>query len=256
LVHAFEHDRTEQRAGNHGQEQEGVEFERVGGDQAEVGAEGDFEKVDEEEKPGAGADEGEFRQADGEEVEDHQRAGGVGGHGGEAGKDAGEGDEPPRVRQARSQVAGVALAPELQDDHDEEDDADGALRVGVVEFAEGEAAEHDAEDHPGEKFPEVRPFGVLAEESDAEKIGADEQREQCTGGITRGQGVGKKRDAEDAESGKAGLGHAGEKRAGGEEGPLPRGQVHGVNMEMWRKFVAENVRKFGSKCSMATDYIC
>ena len=45
----------------------------------------------------------------------------------------------------------------------------------------------------------MRPFGVFAEEGDAEKIRAHEQRQQGAGGITRGQGVGKKRDAEDAE---------------------------------------------------------
>ena len=237
LVHALEDDRAEQRAGNHRQAQDGVEFQGISGDEAEVRAEGDFEEVDDEKKPGAGADERKLWQADGEEVDDHERTGGVGGHGGEAGEDAREGDEPPRVRQARGEVAGAALAPELQGDHDDEDDGDGAFGLGVVEFAEREAAEHDAERDPGKQFPEMRPFGVFPKNADAKKIGADEEREQGADGITRGQGVGKERHAQDAESGETGLGHAHEKRGGGEQGPLPGGQVHGrmVPVLKWRK---------------------
>ena len=121
----------------------------TGSDQAEVRAERNFRKVDDEKKPRASADEGEFRQADGEEVEDHQGAGGVGGHGCEAGDDAGERDEPPGVGQARGEVAGLALAPELQCDHDDEDDGRWLVGVGVVEFAEREIAEHDAKHYPG-----------------------------------------------------------------------------------------------------------
>ena len=73
----------------------------------------------------------------------------------------------------------------------------------------------------------MRPFGVLAENGDAEKIRAYEQGQEGARGISCGQDVGKDGDAEDAKAGESGLGHAGEKRGAGEQGPLPMVEVHG-----------------------------
>jgi len=71
------------------------------------------------------------------------------------------------------------------------------------------------------------PFGMFAENGDAKKIRADEQRQKRAGGISRGENIGKDGDAENAQAGEASLGHAGEKRGEGEQGPLPVAEVHG-----------------------------
>ena len=111
-------------------------------------AERDFEDVDEEKKPRAGSHEREFRQADGQEIKHHERAGGVRHHGRKSGGDARERDEPAGVREPRGEFAGLLSPPELQRDHGEQNSADGSLRGRVVEPVQRKTAEQNAEHHP------------------------------------------------------------------------------------------------------------
>jgi len=68
---------------------------------------------------------------------------------------------------------------------------------------------------------------VFVKNGDAKKIRAHEHRQERAGGIAGGQDDGEKCDAEDAESGKAGLGHADEKCGERQQGPLPGVEMHG-----------------------------
>ena len=72
--------------GADGGDESGVEEQRAAVDEAEIDAEWDFEAIDDEEEPGAGADEFELRQRHGDEEKRHDRAGGVRDHRGEPGE--------------------------------------------------------------------------------------------------------------------------------------------------------------------------
>jgi hypothetical protein len=77
--------------------EEEVELDAVGRDEAEVHHEGDFEPIQDHEEHGGGADKFHSREAHREEVDGHERTGGIGDEGGEAGEDAHGRGEPEAV---------------------------------------------------------------------------------------------------------------------------------------------------------------
>ena len=102
----------------------------VAGDVAEVELEGNFKQVDADEKPGTGADESVFGESHGEQIDDHDRPGGVGEHGGETG--AGAHADAEDFALGNFGVGGFAVAPEVDADHEQHDDADDRAELAVL----------------------------------------------------------------------------------------------------------------------------
>lgn len=75
-----EHAPPDQNAQRDERHQDDIQCERRTVDQAEMRAEGDFDHVDDQKKQRARPDELDFWQVDREQVERHDRAGGIGHH--------------------------------------------------------------------------------------------------------------------------------------------------------------------------------
>ena len=133
-----------------------VQKQRAAVDEPEMHAERDFEDIDDEKEPRAGADELVFRQVDGEEVERHDGAGGVGEHGGDAAPAAHEPGKAAGVRQ-RSKRAGRPAAQGLQHDHREDDPADDRPKARGRDEPHEQVASEDTGDGGREHAPDRAP---------------------------------------------------------------------------------------------------
>lgn len=215
---------AEEEAGGDGGDEQGVEGEGGWGDETQLGAEGDFREVDEEEEPGGGADEGLLGEGDGEQVEAHDGAGGVGEHGGDTGDEAHGPGEGTGVGYGLAEV-GVPIAQGLEQGEDEHDSADERAEPGRGQTTHPPPTRDHADECGGEGTADVGPLGVTAEEEDGADIAGDEHGEDHSGGGDPGEELGEEHDVEQADTGQAAFGDADSDGGEGGERPLAQGEL-------------------------------
>lgn len=177
----FSGDQTEQ----HGGGKEEVEEKSVGSDEAEGGTEGDFDKIDEKEKPGGGAYELVFRQAAGEEVNGHRRASGIRQHGGNARKQT----EWPCHSWMPSRdllEARGAFPGNREQEQCEDDPSDHGSEISRRDSRHDRPAEDDSHHGSREDFDQQVPDREFPEGPDGEEVGKDQHRQDDTGRFAGG----------------------------------------------------------------------
>ena len=228
LGDAFEDLPADEDAEDDGGEEDGVGGEGAGVDDAEVGGEGDFEEVDEEEEAGEDADVLAFVEAAGEEVNGHDGAGGVGEHGGDAGAEAhapGEGFVLGEGEEFLLFPVEEEFEGEEGDDEPADDDAGG----GVVDEVEAPPAGDDAEDGGWGHGEDGFPAAGFAVDEVAHQIGGDEEGEDKADGGFGAEDFGHEDDVEGGGAGEAAFGEAdADGSQGGEQDGRLIGRKQGV----------------------------
>lgn len=213
-----------EEAGDDEGDEEEIEEEGLGEDESELETEGNLEEVDQQEEPGGGADEGILGKCDGEEVEGHDGARGVGDHGGDAGDEAHEPGEGVGVGDLGEEV-GLAVAEELEEGEEEDDGPDDGIPGEGWPGTHGEPTESHADEGRGQGLEDVGPSGMATEEEHGAEITDDEHGEDDAGGAEPGKQVGEEDDVEEAHSGQTAFGDADAKGGEGGERPFPGGEV-------------------------------
>ena len=176
------------------------------------------------EEDGGGADEFVLRQTHGEEVNGHDRAGGVGDHGGEAGGKSGA----QRGGAAGGNLlieGGHAGADGLQQDQRKDDDADENTEKAFVqrELQEEEAGD-DADNGGRQRPPYIRPADVAAEGADGKEIAANQKGKDYARRFARGHELGHEEHGDHGDPGEAALREPDAKGGDGGHGPLEGGE--------------------------------